>query len=125
MKKLLTYLGWPLVVVPTLLYYLGSAMNIIVIAANKGLMPVDTAECFAANVPIGAALDADQGGNHVCMSAASHLKWLADWIWVGNGTASLGDLGIYTGLALQEPLFWVWMTLLLYCVATHKDFWLE
>ena len=74
-----------LVILPILLWGLGYTMNVIVMAANHGMMPVALYNCGSI----------DFGKVHSCMTDATHLKWMADWINVGQGEqvvlASLGD----------------------------------
>ena len=88
-----------LVLLPVLLWGLGYSMNVIVMAANHGTMPVYLWNCGGI----------DFGKVHSCMTSATHLKWMADWINVGTGEsitlASLGD-----GLEFLVESTWV------YCV---------
>lgn len=90
---------------PIALYYLGAAMNILVVAMNHGQMPV--------LLPPGCVVETFQGDVlHTCMRHASHLKFLADWISLRDtGVASPGDLLIWLGDALRLPALWMWIAL--------------
>ena len=78
----------------------GSALNLIVIVANGGRMPVAR--------EISSALAArGQIGQYVVMSSDTSLNWLADWIvlpgFIGTGTVdaySPGDLIVALGIAV-------------------------
>jgi hypothetical protein len=75
---------------------IGSALNLVVIAANAGRMPV---------APDLAGSLAQRGhlGQYVLMGPDTHLNWLADWIGLNAGPAeaySPGDLVGAVGLAV-------------------------
>jgi hypothetical protein len=82
----------------------GSALNLVVIAANGGRMPV-------APELAGALLKRGPLGQYTLMSAGSHLSWLADWIAfpgplrrVVPEAYSPGDLIVAVGIALVVVL---------------------
>jgi hypothetical protein len=77
------------------MYAAGFTLNVLVMAANKGQMPV--------LVPGGCQPDffADDF-IHGCMVAGTHLKFLADWIVRHKGIASPGDFLMWGG----EDAFW-------------------
>ena len=52
--------------------------------------------------------DRVEDGTHTCMVAATHVKFLADWIFVGDGIASIGDMFIFAGEALLIPFLYIW-----------------
>ena len=82
--------------------YLGSALNLIVMAANHGQMPVlfpgsCSVDIFSADI------------FHVCMTGATHLKFLSDWLVIkGLGVASIGDLLIWLSDAITTPALYLW-----------------
>lgn len=93
---------------PTLSYALGAASNIVTIAFNKGQMPVLWPGGCSDMTP-----DADMQ-IHVCMTTASHLKPLADWIVVsGLGVLSPGDLLIFGALYSFVPALLIWIALVI------------
>lgn len=105
MKSRWFWLGWPLLVVPQILFWFGALLNQIAEAANGGAMPV-----LANNCNMGDDL------SHICMTPATHLKFLCDWIQLKLMVASVGDVFVWTGSLIMAPLFWAWLTLLL-CAA--------
>lgn len=88
---------------PPGLFLLGFLMNSLVIAANHGQMPVlmpgSCDPLYFAGDPI-----------HTCMTHATHLKFLADWVWVGSlgAIASPGDFLIWAYQYLSVPSLWLW-----------------
>ena len=74
---------------------LGSALNVIVIAANEARMPV--AAQYA-----GPLVQRGHIGQYTLMTSSTHLNWLGDWISVSPfpGAYSPGDLVVGLGLAL-------------------------
>jgi hypothetical protein len=75
-----------LILVPAAMFALGITMNCAVMAANHSLMPV-----LAPAEVCDAILHLD--GAHICMTQSTHLKFLADWISLGNTSIdSPGDL---------------------------------
>lgn len=87
-----------------LLVAAGSALNLLVIAANGGRMPV-APELAASLVQQGHA------GQYIVMTSDTHLNWLADGIvlpgFVGRGLVELyspGDLVVALGIAVVIAL---------------------
>ena len=78
------YLGF--LALPGMAFVVGIGLNKICMAFNGGLMPVLEPACHFAD-----------DGHHTCMSAATHLRFLADWLRFPSGTWSLGDLLINAG----------------------------
>jgi hypothetical protein len=77
----------------------GSVLNLVVIAANGGRMPV-------APELAGSLVQRGHAGQYVVMSSGTHLNWLADWIslrgftgWGPVEAYSPGDLIIALGIA--------------------------
>jgi|SRR5208337_3545785 len=97
MKKSRVYLT--LALGPALIWGIGFLMNAVVMALNGGSMPVQIHNCTP-----DIFIDAE-GPNaiHSCMVATSHLKFLADWIYIRGYevVASPGD-----GLELFAELVW-------------------
>lgn len=105
MKKLLA----ALIAGPSLLFALGYLMNALVMAANHGQMPV----LFPGG---GCGPDGffSEDLVHVCMTAQSHLKFLADWIAMvedGHLRAMLspGDFLEMAGTVSFFPSLWIAM----------------
>lgn len=100
---------WYLLAIPTILIYLGGAMNILVMGVNHAKMPV--------LVP-GGICDPDMYSGsliHQCMTHASHLKFLADWINLVSSQgaiASPGDMIIDLGAYLFFPAIFIWVVLM-------------
>jgi|SRR5579885_2401006 len=106
MKTLLKILNipyWYLLFGPSLMLAAGFAMNEIVMAFNNGQMPV--------LAPGGCPKDGLESWIHVCMTPATHLKFLADWIVLHNGIASPGDFLIWGWDAIFWPALAVWVAL--------------
>src|SRR5712664_4112013 len=109
---------WPLLIVPTLMLYVGGLMNWAVIGANHGYMPVQGfIECEGGVGEQIAAVIAEQAGQgdhiHICMDKNSRLKILADWLFIpGVGTASPGDILEFGYDKLFWPCFYMWGALL-------------
>ena len=75
---------WYLLLGPTLCYFIGFLMNAFVMVINKNQMPV----LFPGWIPYGLEDDIV----HAPMTHATHLRFLADWIFVKHvGIASPGD----------------------------------
>ena len=105
-----------LLVSPFLIYAFGSFLNVLVITANKGIMPVMLAPTFLAHFIEGVVL---QPGDmiddfHRVMLHTDHLKFLADWIQIPhlNATYSPGDIFIDIGDYLIRPAMGAWLALL-------------
>lgn len=73
---------WYLLLGPTLAFWLGYGMNALVMAANNGQMPV---------LWPGGCAPETADFLHSCMTAKTHLKFLADWIVEHHAVASPGD----------------------------------
>ncbi len=77
---------WPFIVIPPLVFGIGFAMNLLAMTVNGGQMPVLISGGCVANEFRGDWI-------HRCMTPATHLKFLCDWIIIKSvGTASPGDL---------------------------------
>lgn len=90
---------WPLLLGPTLALATGFILNVAVVGANHSQMPV----LLAANDSL-----AEGDIKHCVMTANTHLKFLADWIYVGFGIASPGDLFIFLYQATFIPSLVTW-----------------
>jgi hypothetical protein len=79
---------------------IGSALNLVVIAANGGRMPV-------APELAGSLIQRGHLGQYTLMGSATHLNWLADWIALRGGPPeaySPGDLVVALGIAVVIAL---------------------
>ena len=92
---------------PSLLFAIGFALNAFVMAANHGQMPV----LWPGG---GCIIDPDKDLLHSCMTAGTHLKFLADWIVIrGLGIASPGDFGEWACDAALWPAITAWVALVI------------
>jgi hypothetical protein len=95
-----------LLVSPYLLFAFGFALNALVCAVNGSSMPVQVPAADMAN---GCPIDPSDWIHH-CMTAQSHLKFLADVIAVrGLGIASVGDFFEWGGETSMVPAFFMWL----------------
>jgi hypothetical protein len=118
---------WQVLAIAPLLYVLGTASNQAVLIANGGKFPVmlnsrqQQAE-VAKQEALQSLFTADDKPNvpapnpdgmiddiHCVMSKSNHLKFLADYLSLGDGWYSPGDLLIIGGykLWLYAPLVWL------------------
>lgn len=103
MKKLLA----ALIAGPSLLFALGYLLNFLVMAANHGQMPV-----LFPGGGCGPEGFFSEDLVHVCMTAQSHLRFLADWIaMIENGRLhsmmSPGDFLEMAGQISFLPSLWI------------------
>lgn len=110
-KSFWTFLGWPLLVVPIVIGSIGALLNQLVIAANKGMFPVLVPNCPIQTTDIEI---------HSCMTSASHLKFLADWLNFHDGVYSPGDLLQMLADSIQGPCFWIWLSLIVWMAYQYK-----
>lgn len=98
-----------LVLLPWLLTCFGAALNVLVITANGGLMPVIIPASWAGyGSPAGTLMDQV----HITWYAGVHLKFLADWIQVPwAGACSPGDLCIWAGEWIAPYGIGAWLAL--------------
>lgn len=96
---------WFFLLGPTFLYYLGGLFNLGVMALNHGQMPV----LMPADIAAQSGFDA----RHVLMTSASHLKFFCDWLDLGDGIASPGDLLLWLSQAISTPCLAVWAALMI------------
>ena len=108
------YKLWFWLIAPYVLYYLGFAMNVLVISVNHGTMPVAIPAHMQGAIDVATASGIINGGLidqvHKVMVNGDHLKWLADWIQLDQiGTASPGDCFLWVGDVLKIPFFVVFL----------------
>lgn len=104
-----------LILGPQIFFYVGALLNQLVLAANNGQMPVQFPGGCTDDI-----LESLTGTVHACMTSASHLKFLSDWINLGRaGIYSPGDILLIFGDTITGPLFWCWLTLAI--LATRKE----
>lgn len=123
MKKALTYWGWPLLVVPTLLFYLGFGMNEFCIMHNGYQMPVRMAHCEAfmdqqAQAPMSGGTDYI----HICQNKNTKYMLLGDIFVSDGGVSSIGDSAIDIGDGLTWPAFAIWAALGIECLFRKRFF---
>ena len=104
---------WPLLVVPTLAFGVGFAMNALVMAVNGGTMPVLFPETLQGAITNNWLVEHGDVV-HSVMTSATHLKILADWVVINHfGIASPGDFLEWFSDATQTPAFLVWAALVI------------
>jgi hypothetical protein len=96
---------WYLLLGPTFLFYLGGLFNLGVMALNHGQMPV--------LIPTDIASQFDFDARHVLMTSATHLKFFCDWLSLGDGVASPGDLLLWLSQSISAPCLAVWVALMI------------
>lgn len=98
-------------ILPFVLFYLGAFCNILAITVNHGTMPVTVPLGMDPPAP-GTLLD----GVHAQWSNGVHLAFLCDWIVIlhATGVCSPGDLLLWAGDFLQIPMFFAWLSFLVY-----------
>lgn len=102
-----------LLLAPYACYAIGALLNILVLIVNHNVMPV--------LAPGGGCPDNVPDTIHACMTHASHLKFLADWIVWGDGVRSLdimspGDVFILAYEYTCNMFLYIWIALVV------KDF---
>jgi hypothetical protein len=91
---------------PVGMFVIGCALNSLVMVVNKNQMPVLIPGWHS-------ELMNPDDLEHVAMTASTHLKFLADWILIGRGIASLGDFFIWAYDATFIPALAAWAALVL------------
>ncbi len=97
---------WYLLLVPICLYYLGGFFNVGTMAINHGQMPVLIPQSLLTP-------DLTLDDTHSIMSAKTHLKFFCDWINVGDGIASPGDILIWLSESIMRPCAAIWAALII------------
>ena len=120
-KKVLTFCGWPLLLIPTLVLWIGAGMNEAVVWANGGQMPVSAYACqtrFESAPAEDDAVPALFGTPHAqkakdyihkCADKNTRLRLLDDWMLGDDGISSIGDL-LQAELSpdLKTPCYLLW-----------------
>jgi hypothetical protein len=100
---------WWVLLIPYALVALGMAMNETALYANGGHMPV--------LFPGGACVADPDDIVHSCMTHATHLKILCDWIVSSHAVSSLGDHLQDFGSEMETASIVAWAGLIF-----HKTF---
>lgn len=95
---------WYLLLLPTFLYYIGGFLNLGVMTLNHGQMPVQ--------IPPELQKGFFPDERHCLMTAESHVKFLCDWLQLGFGIASPGDLLIWLGDKYNDGCLLAWSVLM-------------
>lgn len=98
---------WYLLMGPTMLFAFGFFCNAVVMGINNGPMPVHFVGCENNMI-------APDDTLHSCMTSATHLKILADWIVIKSiGVASIGDLFEWASDLTIMPCLFAWFALVI------------
>jgi hypothetical protein len=113
-----------ILLLPFALYFFGVGLNILVITANHGTMPVVLPLADKqpqVNMKTGEVTPAPEAGDllddvhRVYISEDIHLAALCDWIQVrGVGVVSPGDCLLWLGDWMTYPFVGAWFALLLF-----------
>lgn len=109
---------WYLLAVPSLTFYLGVGLNQLALVANHNQMPVDLPASLwdVCADPVHAFAQADDTV-HSCMTPKTHLKFLCDWIVIGNPNPdyimSPGDCFIFLYEAFVPFVYYLWIALMI------------
>lgn len=107
---------WYWIAIPYGMLYFGIGLNQLALVANHNQMPVDLPAslwgvCVDPINAFGEAMDTI----HSCMTKDAHLKFLCDWIVIGNPNPdyimSPGDLFIFAYEWLVSFVWYVWAAL--------------
>ena len=104
MKRLFTFLAWPLILGPQIIFWSGALLNQIAVAANGGVMPVLW----------NSMNDWPADPRHVIMTPGTHFKVICDWINLSVAILSPGDVLLSLGELIIGPCFWAWAAYILY-----------
>lgn len=132
LKKALTFLAWPIFVVPTLIEWFGMALNEAAVWANHLQMPYALNSCkvreaidFLNSLSKAPKMIPSVDPVHVCMDHATHLKILSDIIITSGGVYSIGDMILQAGFDFKEIALYVWVALMVYCAWTKRKPYME
>jgi|ERR1700676_1058353 len=95
---------WQLLLGPSILLVVGMSINAIVMGVNGGQMPVQWPGGCDPKV-------FEDDLIHTCMTHATHLKFLCDWISIQGGVASPADFLIWAWEATFMPALYAWLAL--------------
>lgn len=108
---------WYLLVLPFVSEYFGAALNQLALVVNNNQMPVDFPRSMWGDVcadPTNLAAFDDL--IHSCMTPSTHLKFLCDWIVIGNPKPdfimSPGDIFMLLAEAAVPFTIYLWMVLM-------------
>src|SRR5580765_5181295 len=103
-RRIFTFLAWPLLLGPQLIFWSGALLNQIAMVTNDGLMPV----LWNSQNPW------SPDDTHSVMTSATHLKFICDWINLHSVILSPGDVLLSLGDLAIGPCFWAWIAYLLF-----------
>jgi uncharacterized radical SAM superfamily protein len=97
---------WPVLFGPVIIFALGFGLNALVMAANQNQMPV--------LIP-GGCREPITDIIHTCMTPATRLKFLADWIVLTkiDAIASPGDLLLWFSMKIRDIAQILWACLII------------
>ena len=123
MKRFVSFWGWLLLLLPTLIFYFGFGLNQFCIMHNGYQMPVRMADC-AQNI---VQTDPQTGNTssdpvHICESTRSRYMVLADIFVTDGGVMSLGDIVMDVGDGLTWPALAIWAAIGIECLFRKRYF---
>jgi hypothetical protein len=133
LKSILTFFGWPLLILPACIMWTGMAMNEIAIHTNQGKMPVYFADCEKKMAPRPNPLEEFITGEstpetdpvHKCMTPNSHAKIFGDILVSDRSVVSIGDLLIEYSNEARWCCYALWITILGMCLIRKEKFYVE
>jgi hypothetical protein len=120
LKKLFTFLGWPLLLLPTLAMVTGAMLNEAVVWANGGQMPVSAYACQARMTAHNAESDSGPDQVHKCADKNTKLRFLDDWMLGDDGISSPGDMLQDIADSLNYVVYPLWIAGLGWYVIRRK-----
>jgi hypothetical protein len=138
-RKALTFLGWPLLLIPMLVLLTGAMMNEAAVWANGGQMPVSMYACQERMNPPASSDDEDAvsilfGGPkaqkpkdyvHKCADQNTKLRFLDDWIVSDEGISSIGDLLQESASTLSYVVYPLWLAGGIYFIFIRRTYYLD
>jgi hypothetical protein len=102
-KKFFSFLGWPILLAPIAMLWLGIACNNLASNLNGYRMPVENPICATDPGKVG------QDYIHVCADSHTRVKFLVDRFPTNDGILSFGDALQSESAVLARPSFFLWL----------------
>lgn len=135
LRKILTFFGWPLLVLPLLLFSLGAGLNEVAAVSNGGVMPVYSKAYIEelqykdqkAIYTLVKNKEFSDEPDFIHEPATSKTKYhyLCDIFIADDGIFSVGDYIGDIASEIQEPLFFIWVLSAAFCWQRKRPFYLH